>query len=258
MEGVAAHAGQPRVAHLGHLVGGLHGAETDIHPRTQHPVHHAHARDRAQVLVVVGVEDERAQGRLRVSLRRRHPFDDRLQDLRGSRAFLGAGEQHLGGIHPQEVREFVAAALRFRAGKIDLVDDGDDLQVRVQRQEQVRDGLRLDALAGVDHQDGAFARRQGAGHLVGEVDVSGGVDQVELIALAVARRMVHAHGVQFDGDAPLAFQLVGVEHLGAHLAGVERTGEFKEAIGQRRLAVVDVRDDAEVANAVELHGCLLR
>ena len=84
--------------------------------------------------------------------------------------------------------------------------------------------------------------------------MSGGVDQVELIALAVVRRVVHAHGVQLDGDAPFALQFVGVEHLGAHLAGVERAGEFQEPIGQGRLAVVDVGDDAEVADAVELHG----
>src|SRR3712207_7051495 len=39
--------------------------------------------------------------------------------------------------------------------------------------------LRLDALGGVDEEDGALAGGQRTGHLVGEVDVSRGVDHVQ-------------------------------------------------------------------------------
>ena len=219
MERLAADARQAGIAHLGHLVGSVHGAEPDVHPRTQHPVHDPHARDGTQVLVVEGVEDERAQRPLRVSRGRRHPLDDRFQDFRRPGAFLGARKQHGVGIHPEEVRQLVAAALGLSAGKVDLVHHGNHFQVRIQREKEVGDGLGLDALARVDDEDGAFAGGQRARHLVGEVDVSGSVDQVELVALPIARGVVHAHRVQLDGDAPFALQFVGVEHLGAHLAG---------------------------------------
>ena len=53
------------------------------------------------------------------------------------------------------------------------------MQVGVQRQVEVGERLRLDALRGVDEQDGALARRQRPRDLVGEVDVAGGVDEVE-------------------------------------------------------------------------------
>src|SRR5574337_1208757 len=40
-------------------------------------------------------------------------------------------------------------------------------------------GLRLDALGGVDQQDRALAGLQGTGHLIAEVDLPGGVDQMQ-------------------------------------------------------------------------------
>ena len=59
--------------------------------------------------------------------------------------------------------------------------------------------------------------------------------------------------MRFDGDAALALEVHRVEHLGLHLAGLERAGLLEKAIGQRRLAVVDVRDDREIANALRIH-----
>jgi hypothetical protein len=108
--------------------------------------------------------------------------------------------------------------------------------------------LRLDPLAGVDQQQRAFARRQRARDLVGEVDVARRVDQVELVGLAVARVVGEAHRLGLDGDTPLAFQLHGIEHLLLHLPVAEPAAALNQAVGQRRLAVVDVGDDREVAD----------
>src|SRR5581483_4970360 len=55
-----------------------------------------------------------------------------------------------------------------------------------------------------------------------------------------------------DGDAALALEIHRVEDLRLHLALGETTAALDEAIRQRRLAVVDVRDDREVADV--LHG----
>ena len=59
--------------------------------------------------------------------------------------------------------------------------------------------------------------------------------------------------MRLDGDAPLALEIHGVEHLGLHLAGLERAGELEEAICQGRLAVVDVGDDREITNETLIH-----
>jgi hypothetical protein len=45
-------------------------------------------------------------------------------------------------------------------------------------------------------------------------------------------------------------ELHRVEDLRRHLALVDGVGRLEQAIGQRRLPVVDVRDDAEVADAL--------
>ena len=72
--------------------------------------------------------------------------------------------------------------------QVDLVEDRHDLVVGVERVIDVGERLRLDALAGVDHQQRALAGGERAVHLVGEVDVAGRVDQVEDVVLAVLAR----------------------------------------------------------------------
>src|SRR5437660_12263635 len=83
------------------------------------------------------------------------------------------------------------------------------------------------------------------------------VDQVQGVLLAVPRRVVQADGVRFDGDAALALEVHRVEHLRFHLAGLEGAGDLEKAIGQRRLAVVDMGDDGEIPDVLRIHGQLL-
>ena len=74
-----------------------------------------------------------------------------------------------------------------------------------------------------------------------------GVDQVEAIGEAIVRHVVQAHRAGLDGDPLLALQIHGVEHLRGHQPGLDRVGRLEQAVGQGRLPMVDVRDDAEVA-----------
>src|SRR5207237_10014446 len=112
----------------------------------------------------------------------------------------------------------------------------------------VGERLRLDALAGVDHQERALAGGERTADLVAEVDVPGGVDEVEDVVLAVAGAVVEPHRLRLDGDAALALDVHRVEHLLLHLARTEPAGHLDQTVGERRLAVVDVGDDREVAD----------
>ena len=118
----------------------------------------------------------------------------------------------------------------------------------------VGERLGFDSLRGVDDQQRAFAGGEGTRDFVGEIDVAGSVDQVELVSLAVLRGVGHADGVGLDGDAAFALQVHGVEHLGLHFARGERSGQLQQAVGQRGFAVVDVRDDREIADEGGVHG----
>src|SRR5213083_1940180 len=78
--------------------------------------------------------------------------------------------------------------------------------------------------------------------------MAGRVDEVELVPLPL-----DAHRLRLDRDAPLAFQIHRVEHLLAHVTARDGVRELEYAIGQRRLPMIDVGDDREVADAVLGH-----
>ena len=82
----------------------------------------------------------------------------------------------------------------------------------------------------------------------------GRVDQVQLVGLPVGALEEHAHRLRLDRDAPLALEVHRVEHLRAHVALVHGVRQLEDAVGERRLAVVDVRDDREVADVGLVHG----
>ena len=121
---------------------------------------------------------------------------------------------------------------------------------RVQRVVDVGERLRLDALAGVDHQQRAFAGRQRARDFVGEVDMARRVHQVEDVILAVLGVVVQPDRLRLDGDAALALDIHGIEHLflARHFAIGQPAGGLDQAVGQRRFAMVDMGDNGEVAD----------
>ncbi len=71
------------------------------------------------------------------------------------------------------------------------------------------------------------------------------VDEVDDV-LVVAHLPREPDVLRLDRDAPLTLDVHAVEVLGTHLPLLDHTGELEHAVGQRRLAVIDVRDDAEI------------
>src|SRR5438552_1205780 len=242
---------QLQVADFVHLVHVARvGAEGDLHSRGEHAIHHPNARDRAAVAVVVGVEDQGPQRRVALAARGRDAPHDRFEQLGDVGALLRGDAEDLVRLRADELVNLLRPAVGLGAGEIDLVEHRDDLEPRVQGEKQVGDRLGLDALRRIDHEDRSLARGQGARDLIGEVHMPGGVDQIQLVQLAVPGVVAHPHGVQLDGDAALALQVHRVQHLLAHKALIERPRKLDQPVRQRRLAVVDVGYDAEVADLV--------
>ena len=148
------------------------------------------------------------------------------------------------GCVADQLRDLARGTVGVGLRQVDLVDDRHDLEVVLDRQVGVRERLGLGALGGVDDQHGAFARLKRPRDLVREVDVTRRVDQVELMALPG-----HPHRLRLDRDPALALEVHRVEHLRAHVSLRDGVRQLEDAIGERRLAVVDVRDDREVADA---------
>lgn len=146
------------------------------------------------------------------------------------------------------------ALVDVRGGEVDFVDDRDDGEVLLHREVHVRDGLCFDALRGIDHEDGAFACGEGAGDLVGEIDVPGGVEEVEFVGDAVVRLVVHCDGMGLDGDALFPLEFHGVEELVLLLAFGDGLGVLEESIGERGFPVIDVGDDGKVPGELDGHA----
>jgi hypothetical protein len=64
---------------------------------------------------------------------------------------------------------------------------------------------------------------------------------------------MQADAFGLDGDAALAFQVHGVEHLLVHFALRQGAGHFEQTVGKGGFAVVDVRDDTKIADELWVH-----
>ena len=145
---------------------------------------HAHVGDHAAVGVEDRIEDQRAQ----------------LSSV-GTSSAAGCGATTASRISSMPMPALALARIASSAGmarmssscrlhrrdvgvrQVDLVDDRDDLETLLDREVDVGDGLRLDALRGVDDEQRAFARGERARDFVGEIHVARRVHEVELVGL---------------------------------------------------------------------------
>ena len=126
---------------------------------------------------------------------------------------------------------------------VDLVDDDDRRQPRLERLAQDVARLGKGALRGVHEEEHAVDHLERALHLAPEVTVPGRVDDVDL-GVPVAHRGVLGQ----DRDAALALEVVRVHHPIRHLlVGPEGAALPEHGVDEGRLAVVDVGDDRDVA-----------
>ena len=225
----------------------------------QTAVEHADVRHHAPVGVVDGVEDQRGGPVLGGLLRRRHALHDGLEQFRNAGAVLRGDQQDFLARDRQNLLELVVAQRQVGGGEVDLVDDRDDEKVVAHGEVHVRDGLRLHALGGVEHEDRALAGGERTAHLIGKIHVAGSVDEVQLVFVSVGSCEEHANRVGFDRDPAFLFQVHGVQELGVdEVALFDRMGDFEHAVGKRRLPVVDMCDDGEIADAGQvIHGLFL-
>jgi len=73
--------------------------------------------------------------------------------------------------------------------------------------------------------------------------VSWRVDQIERVRLSIGVLVGEPDRLSLDRDASLTFEFHRVEHLITHVARGHGPRSLEESVGQRRLAMVDVRDD---------------
>ena len=102
----------------------------------------------------------------------------------------------------------------------------------VKREIGVRERLRLYTLRGVDDKHRALTRRQRARDLIVKIDMTGGIDKVELIDLPVERLIVHLDRVGLYGDSAFTFEIHIVKYLRCHITLCHGVGELQKPIRQ--------------------------
>ena len=237
-----------QVAALHHLVGGAGGHQLHLLAGADAALHQPHVHDDAPVAVVLAVEDQGFQGRVHVAGGGGHVLDDVLQHGVDVDAHLGGDLRRVHSGQADDVLHLVLGLPHIGGGQVDLVEHRQDLQVVLHGEVGVGQGLGLHALGGVHHQHRALAGRQGPGHLVVEVHMARGVDEVQLIDLSVLGPVVQPDGPGLDGDAPLPLQVHVVQQLAFHLPLADRLALLQQPVRQRGLAVVDVGDDRKVSD----------
>mmetsp|Transcript_3710 Transcript_3710/g.12733 ORF Transcript_3710/g.12733 Transcript_3710/m.12733 type:complete len:429 (-) Transcript_3710:239-1525(-) len=240
----------------------------DAVPHAYRPVLDLHDAHGAAVRIVVTVQQQRAQRRVRpvrvrvgqsgrvvVSLRqsraaawRRHRVDDRAQDVRAPHPGLRADRQDVVGVDPERAQHLFLDAVHVRVVHVHLIRRRNDLQPRLEREVKRRDRLRLHPLRRVHEQKRAVARGERPRHLEAEIRVPRGVHEVqqkrlpERFALLSLVAMKQRHPLRLDRDPARALHGEPIEVLLPPPRG-DRARHLEESVRERRLAVVDVRDD---------------
>ena len=81
------------------------------------------------------------------------------------------------------------------------------------------------------------------------------IDHVQDIFLAInARAPWQTDCLRLNSDSAFAFNIHSIEILGAHIALLYDFSDAQHAIGECRFAVIDVGNDAEIANLRRV-GC---
>ena len=160
------------------------------------------------------------------------------------------GSWRTSGVAPRRSRMVFDAEVEGGARAVELVDEAHARDAVLVGLTPHRLRLRLNAGDAVEHGNRAVEHPQGTLDLDGEVDVAGRVDDVDLVVLPPTGRRGRR-----DRDAALLLLLHPV-HRGAAVVDftdlVVDAGVEQDALGRRRLAGIDVRHDADVADASQV------
>lgn len=152
--------------------------------------------------------------------------------------------------------------LKLEKSTVDLVDDDDGLDALTKSLSEHSLGLDTDTLDGVDDDESTISDTESGGNLGGEIDVTGGVNQVDEEVLAVGllannvgnvvvlgELAVQGDGSGLDGDTTLLLVGTSICRSGiTSLCGGDDTGLGEKGVGKGRLAVVDVGNNGHVTD----------
>ena len=240
------------IADLDHLRLRLRPHHPDLHALFQPSVPDPAEDNDASVGVVQGIEDQRLERCLAVARRRGELLNDLLQDILHIQACFSRYPRAVGTVKPDDVLDFLRGPLRVRTRQVDLVDHREDLQIVIKRKVDIAECLRFDSLRTVHHKNRSVAGGKRPGDLVVKIHMTWCIDQVEDVFLPVLRMVDRTDGLGLDRDTPLPLNVHIIQDLILHLTLRQDPRLFNDPVCERAFSVIDMRDDAEIANLIHI------
>ncbi len=176
--------------------------------------------------------------------RRRRPACPADRPPRGNRSSLPMGNLHDQGHGRQPIDDHFDRSLQAGPHPIHFVNEADPRNIVPICLSPHRLRLWLHSGHGIEHHHSAIQNTEGALHFSGEIDVTGRIDDVNLMLSPVA-----GNGRRRDGDAAFAllFHPIGHRRTVVHVAhAVRATRIEQDPLGRRGLARIDVGDDPDI------------
>ncbi len=224
-------------------------------------------RDTSEVIGVIEIGHEHLEAVAGLGARRRNVLHDGVEERfhRAGDVFeFGLGIAQLGGtINEREIQLLIRRVQRheefkhlvehfFRIGvfAVNLVDDHNRLGAGFERLAEHEARLRLRAFGGIHDEQHAVNHVHDALDLAAEVGVAGSVHDIDVVILVFEGGVFGA-----DRNALFLFQVHRVHQafLGRFvLVGAEGARLLEQAVHQSRFAMINVRDDGDVADVLHI------
>ncbi len=194
------------------------------------------------------IEDQSLKRCFLTAFRSRNAFHNSFDTDAG----FTAGQEDIFLFAANQINDLVGYFRNHGTFHINLVDHRNDLQIVIDGQIEVTDGLCLNTLRRIYQQQGAFACSQCTAHFIAEVNVAGCINQVQYVFLPFVR-VINLNGVTLNGNALFPLQIHVVQYLVHHVALTNGLGMLQQSVGQGTLSVVNMGDDAKIPDM--LHKC---
>ena len=170
------------------------------------------------ICIKIRVEDQSGKRRIRITYGMRNVIHDRLKQIVYAYSRFSAGQHCIVCRDSKAIFDFRTNTLRFCGGKINLVDKRNNFQVRIHGHHGICDCLSLDTLGSIHDKYRALASSEGTRDFIREVNMTWGVDKIEMIELPIISSIIDTNRLAFDGNTAFALDVHRIEHLFLHVA----------------------------------------
>ncbi len=144
----------------------------------------------------------------------------------------------------EQIKNLVDYPVRTCAFAVNFIDDHNWIKTTGKGFLRDKARLRHRAIDGINQQENAIHHRQHTFNFTAEVGMPGGINDIDVIVFPVDGGVFGE-----NGNTTLALLIIGIHYpFDLFAAGLQRTGLLQEFINQCGLAMIDVRDNGDIAN----------